>query len=218
MSHLAGNNSDNQMAPTFDIQAVTPDRWADLVELFGANGASSGCWCMWFRVPPKTYSANGNRGNRTAMESTIAAGEEPGLLAYEDGVPVGWIAVAPRREFARIETGAERGALTEEGVWSVVCFFTAPGRRGEGIGRALLTAAIDYARDHGARVLEAYPVDRETRISNGDAYTGVVSLYAKAGFRETGRFDRWAAIPLASGAEAKPLVRPPGRPVMRLDL
>jgi hypothetical protein len=93
----------------------------------------------------------------------------------------------------------------------------APGRRGEGIASALLASAIDYARAHGARVLEAYPIDRDRPVSNGDAYTGVPSLYTKAGFREVGRFDRWAAVPDVAGPSPKRLVRPPGRPVMRLE-
>jgi GNAT superfamily N-acetyltransferase len=201
-----------------DVRPVSADRLPDLVKLFGPYGASSGCWCMWFRVAPKVFSANGNAGNRAAMERIVGTDDVPGLLAYEDGKPVGWVSVAPRREFARIETSADRGVVSEEGVWSVVCFFIQPGRRGQGVGSALLRAGIDFARAHGAKVLEAYPIDRDSPISNGDAYTGVTSMYAKAGFRETGRFDRWAAVPVASGDGAKPLVRPPGRPVMRLEL
>lgn len=205
-------------ASTLEILPVTAQRWPDLVELFGPHGASSGCWCMWFRVAPKVFTANGNTGNRAAMERIVAADDIPGLLAYEGGQPVGWISVAPRREFTRIEPSADRGVVSEEGVWSVVCFFIQPGRRGQGIGAALLRAAIDFARSRGAKVLEAYPVDRDSPISNGDAYTGVTSMYAKAGFREIGRFDRWAVVPQVSGPAPKPLVRPPGRPVMRLEL
>jgi len=152
------------------------------------------------------------------METRVAAGEEPGLIAYEEDQPVGWVSVAPRRDFVRIETNAERGEISEDGVWSVVCFFIAAGRRGEGVATALLAAAVDYARAHGARVLEAYPIERGGPISNSDAYTGVPSLYTKAGFREVGRFDRWAAIPEAAGPEPKRVTRPPGRPVMRLEL
>ena len=201
-----------------DVRPVTAERWTDMVELFGPSGASSGCWCMWFRVPPKVYSANGNRGNRAAMEQRVANDEVPGLLAYEDGKPVGWVSVAPRLEYERIAGPPERAPASDAAVWSVVCYFIQPGRRGEGIGRALLAAAIDFARSRGAKVLEAYPVDRDRPISNGDAFTGVRSLFAKAGFSEVGRFDRWAAVPAVSGPEPKRLVRPPGRPVMRLDL
>jgi GNAT superfamily N-acetyltransferase len=201
-----------------DVQPVTADRWPDLADLFGGYGASSGCWCMWFRVAPRTWSANGNDGNRAAMERIVAAHELPGLLAYEDGRPVGWVSVAPRFEFERIAGPADRAPAGDEAVWSIVCFFIQPGRRGQGVGSALLAGAIDFARSRGASVLEAYPIDRDSPISNGDAYTGLKSMFEKAGFRETGRFDRWAAVPAASGAEPKRIVRPPGRPVMRLDL
>jgi GNAT superfamily N-acetyltransferase len=203
---------------TFEIRPVTADRWSDLVELFSSKGDAAGCWCMWFRAPPKTWSANGVKGNRHAMEMLVAANNEPGLLCYDEGKPVGWVSLAPRREFARIEPKADSGDLSEEGVWSVVCFFIAAGRRGQGVATALLSAAVEFAREHGARILEAYPIDRDGPISNGDAYTGVPSLYAKAGFREVGRFDRWAAVPQVAGPSPKPLIRPPGRPVMRLEL
>lgn len=201
-----------------DVRPVTADRWPDLVALFSDNGASSGCWCMWFRVAPRTWSANGNKGNRAAMERIVAANDAPGLIAYENERPVGWVSVAPRLDFERIAGPADRAPVGDAAVWSVVCFFIQPGRRGHGVGSALLSGAIDFARSHGAKVLEAYPIDRDSPISNGDAYTGLRSMFEKAGFRETGRFDRWAAIPAASGAEPKRLVRPPGRPVMRLDL
>jgi GNAT superfamily N-acetyltransferase len=189
-----------------------------MVELFSSKGDASGCWCQWFRVHPKTYTANGAKGNKHAMELLVAANNEPGLLAYDQGKAIGWVSVTPRREYARIEPKAERGEVSEEGVWSVVCFFIAAGRRGEGVATALLSAAVDFARERGARVLEAYPVDRDGPISNGDAYTGVPSLYTKVGFKEVGRFDRWAAVPDVGGPNARALARPPGRPVMRLEL
>jgi GNAT superfamily N-acetyltransferase len=203
---------------TLDIAPVTPDRWPDMVELFSSKGDASGCWCQWFRVHPKTYSRNGSHGNRDAMELLVAANNEPGLLAYDAGKAVGWVSVSPRRDYVRIENKADVGEVSEEGVWSVVCFFIAAGRRGQGIATALLEAAVDFARERGARALEAYPIDRAGPISNGDAYTGVPSLYAKAGFKEVGRFDRWAAVPDVAGPEPKRLARPPGRPVMRLEL
>ena len=64
------------------IEPLTPQRFPDLVTLFGPNGASSGCWCMWWRVPAKDWSAGGNAGNRAAFEETVRRGEPVGLLAY----------------------------------------------------------------------------------------------------------------------------------------
>ena len=203
---------------SLEIRPVNSESWPDLARLFDGPGDAAGCWCMWFRIPVKTYSANGKAGNRAAMERLVDSGDETGLIAYDNERPVGWVSLAPRREFRRIETKADQGEISEEGVWSVVCFFIAPGQRKQGIASALLNSAVEFARDHGARVLEAYPIDRFGKIANGEAYTGVVSMYARAGFREVGRFDRWAAVPHASSPQAKPLTRPPGRPVMRLEL
>jgi GNAT superfamily N-acetyltransferase len=197
-----------------DVQPLTGDRWPDLVALFGDRGAASGCWCMWFRVPPKTWSANGNAGNRAALQHIVAQERVPGLIAYREGQPVGWVSVAPRTEFERI-AGPDAGDA--EDVWSVVCFYIPAGKRGQGIGRALLEAAIAHARRSGAQVLEAYPLER-AGASNADSFTGPRALFEKAGFREVGRFDRWRAVPAASGSLPKALVNPPGRPLMRLDL
>jgi GNAT superfamily N-acetyltransferase len=198
-----------------EIRPVEPAAWADLVELFGPYGASSGCWCMWFRVAPRTWSANGSAGNRAALQARVDAGRVPGLLAYRAGQPIGWVSVAPRAEFARIEAGE---VAPEPGVWSVVCFFIRPGQRGAGVGTALLAAAVEYARSRGGRVLEAYPLDRPATIANADAFSGPRSMFVKAGFREVGRFDRWAAVPAVGGRSPRPVRRPPGRPLMRLDL
>jgi GNAT superfamily N-acetyltransferase len=194
-------------------KVVTSELWPDLVALFGERGAASGSWCMWFRVPPRQWSANGREGNRIALQGIVAEGRAPGLLAFRDGRPVGWISVAPRSEFRRIQP-EDAG---EDGVWSVVCFYIEAGQRGSGVAAKLLAAGIQHARKAGARILEAYPLER-AGASNADAFTGPRSLYEKAGFRETGRFDRWAAVPQASGEQPRRLVRAPGRPVMRLEL
>lgn len=199
-------------------KVVTPELWPDLAALFGERGAASGCWCMWFRVPPREWSANGNAGNRAAMQAIVADGHRPGLLAYRDGRPGGWMSVAPRPDFPRIEAADQAGeGVGEAGIWSIVCFYIEAGQRGSGLAAELLAAGIEHARRGGARILEAYPVER-AGASNADAFTGPRSLFEKAGFRETGRFDRWAAVPQASGQRARRLSRPPGRPVMRLTL
>jgi GNAT superfamily N-acetyltransferase len=201
------------------IQPVTADRWPDMAALFGPRGASSGCWCMWFRVAPKDYWAGRDAPNQAAMAALVAADRMPGMLAYDGDEAVGWVSVAPRDEFTRIAGAAgAAGAEAEEGVWSIVCFFVRPGHRGQRIAAALLEGAVEHARAAGARVLEAYPLESEGKISNASAYTGMRSMFEAAGFVEGGRFDRWQAVPAATGDEPKPLVRPPGRPVMRLVL
>ena len=89
-----------------EIHPVTPDRWRDMVELFERRGVRGGrrntpaygCWCMYWR---DRSLAHGEPKKR-AMAKLVRDGREPGLLAYDDGMPVGWIAIAPRRDYTAI--------------------------------------------------------------------------------------------------------------------
>lgn len=115
---------------TLSIEPLDRTRWDDLVTLFGRGGASSGCWCMWWRLRAKDWSAGAGTaardpvcGNKAAFEAVVADGEPTGLLAYDDGVPVGWCAVAPRSAYPRLLRSTTIGPLDpdEPGVWSVSC-------------------------------------------------------------------------------------------------
>ncbi len=202
------------------VQPLTAARWPDMLELAGKRGMFAGCWCMWFRRRNADWWAAGNAGNREAFEEIVDDERVPGLLAFADGRAVGWVSLAPRDEYERISgdrDAAEHGG-DKRSVWAVVCFYINRDRRGQGVATALLDAAIDYARREGATILEAYPVEPEERMDNASAFTGLRSMFERAGFRETGRFDRWAAVPRASGDEPSAIRRPPGRPVMQREL
>jgi GNAT superfamily N-acetyltransferase len=175
-----------------EIQPLTPDRFTDLCTLFGRSGANSGCWCMWWRRTAKDWSAGaaadareGPDGNRTAFAALVAGGEPTGLLAYRDGAPVGWCAVAPREAYVRLlrSTTIAPADPAEPDVWSVTCFFIRRDQRRAGVGHALLSAAVDFAASRGASVVEGYPVDnRGTKKVSGDLFTGTVSQFTHAGF------------------------------------
>lgn len=177
-----------------ELRIVPADAGAlvDVATLFGANGANSGCWCMWFRLPAKEWSANGNDGNRAAFTDAVRSGQPVGLLAYRDGEPVGWTSVAPRPAYRRLlrSPALRPDAPDDPGVWSVTCFFINRYQRRTGIAGALLDAAIGYAQRGGAQVIEGYPVDTSgERRASGDLYTGTVPLFTRAGFVEYRRPD-----------------------------
>jgi GNAT superfamily N-acetyltransferase len=175
-------------APNLDIQPVTADRWDDLAQLFGPSGAYSGCWCMWWRVKGSQFSANGNSGNRAAMQSIVARDEVPGLLAYAEGAPVGWISLGPREAFGRLQRSPLLKPIDAQAVWSIVCFFIHRDHRNQGVAIALITAAEDYARAHGARILEAYPIDTGGSTKDQAAiFTGTAAMFRRAGYQEAAR-------------------------------
>ena len=172
---------------SWEIHPVTPERWDDLVALFSRHKVTDGCWCMWFRQTAEETRRGWGPGNRAALEELVRAGRVPGLLAYADGRPVGWVSVAPRDEFGRVERSRILKPVDDEAVWSVVCFFVDPSARGGGLAAALLEAAVDHAAAHGARLVEGYPVDRDSRVDPSGAYYGVGSMFRDAGFTEVAR-------------------------------
>jgi GNAT superfamily N-acetyltransferase len=181
---------------TVSVAAVTPERWDDLVNLFGPNGAYSNCWCAYFRVRAKEFTAstsceppNQGKANRELLERLTHDGAVPGLLAYVQDEPVGWVSVAPRDQFARILLSRTIGPTNpdETGVWSVVCFWLPASRRRGGLGTTLLAGAVEFARSAGAGVVEGYPRDTAgERRPGAEVFTGTVGMFRRAGFSITG--------------------------------
>ena len=119
---------------------------------------------------------------REAMTRLAGQTPAPGLLAFEDGEPVGWVAVAPRTELARIVRSRATPPVDGELVWVIPCVTVRQAHRGRGIAIALIRAAVEYAGKHGAPAVEAYPrADRE-RTSDDNAYFGTETMFRRAGF------------------------------------
>src|SRR5712692_4434173 len=170
------------------FQPVTPEHWQDLETLFGKNGAYGGCWCMWWRATRSEFAHQGNEGNRQALKRIVDSGEIPGLLAYAAGQPIGWCSVAPREAFPSLERSRTLKRVDALPVWSVVCFYVAKPYRRHGLMVELLRAAIDYAREHGAKIVEGYPIDaKSNNLPPVSSFTGTTSAFKEAGFVEVMR-------------------------------
>ena len=168
-----------------EIVPLTPDRWDDVAALFGEGGDPKTCWCMFWRLRSKDWSFANAAETRDGFHRLVdeAGDPAPGLLAYEDGRAVGWVSVAPRDDYERLTHSRVRPKLDETPVWSIVCFVVSRSARGHGLTARLLDAASDYAADHGAPALEAYPVDPgDGRVPAALGYTGLLSTFTAAGF------------------------------------
>jgi GNAT superfamily N-acetyltransferase len=181
-------SSSSSSRPDVECHPVTPDRWPDLETLFGPRGATGGCWCMYWRLPRAQFSAQKGKGTKAALQHLVESGEIVGLLAYAQGQPVGWCAVAPRESYPVLERSRILKRVDAAPVWSVVCFFVSKAFHGKGVTTVLLQAAVEYAREHGARIVEGYPIEPKTpRIPTVFAWTGLASAFQQAGFVEVER-------------------------------
>ncbi len=166
---------------------VTKDRWDDLVELFGRQGACGGCWCMWWRLPAKDWNRGKGAGNRRALRKLVASGGVPGIIAYHRGRPVGWCAVGPREAFPRMDRSRVLARVDDEPVWSIACLFVARPCRRRGVSAFLVRSAAEYAASRGARIVEAYGKYVETEQPDVFIWMGVASAFLEAGFVEVAR-------------------------------
>lgn len=186
-----------------EIVPLTPDRWEDFARLFGPSGACYGCWCQHFRQPPAARRVSSGAGNRQLMQRRVADGPPPGLIAYRDGEPVGWMQIGPRDDVPEWNNRGRASAPPDGEAagdsWAISCFFFVRSARGRGLSHAMVAAGIDFARRGGARRLDACPMDRARRSGSIGLFVGSTSVFEKAGFAILAR-------------------RKPGRPLMRLVL
>ena len=186
------------------VHPLTPQRWPDLEAVFNAKGCSvaRGCWCMFYRRsgPGGQLPAGATRAqaNRAELKALVDAGRPPGLIGYRSKVPVGWVSLGPRDDYAKLQRSPVMKPVDEMPVWSIVCFVVPSEFRGQGVARALLDGAIAYARKRGVTLLEAYPVDKPGRAGDDSMWFGAKSMYDAAGFEEVAR-------------------RKPHRPVVRIQ-
>jgi len=163
---------------------VTPNRWADLETLFSEHGIQNGCWCMYWRIPRKERQHNYGGGNKGFLKQIVDSGKVPGILAYYQGKPVGWCSVAPREDFPVVLRSPTLKPIDDLPVWSIVCFFVSKPYRKSRLTHLLIKAAIKYAKENGARIIEAYPIDIHEKHIEYERYSGLTTTYEKEGFKE----------------------------------
>ena len=177
--------------------------WADLRTVFGTRGVASRCWCQRYKLPrgesfgsvPDEVRADRLReqtGCRDLAEDPDPETQTSGLVAYLDDQPVGWCAVEPRPAYSgllanfRVPWEGRTEDKSDESIWAVTCVFARAGFRRRGISRALVLAAVDFARERGARVIEGYPMTTNSALAE-ELHVGSHAAFVAAGFREVSR-------------------------------
>ncbi|HEY9412375.1 MAG TPA: GNAT family N-acetyltransferase [Jiangellaceae bacterium] len=181
--------------PTISVVPANAASWDDLQTVFGTRGPAPRCQCQRFKLQPResfgSFPAE-ERADRLRRQTDSGHPESDttsGLVAYLGGEPVGWCAVEPRTAYTglvrnnRVPWEGRAEDKADDSVWAVTCFFTRAGFRKRGVSRALARAAVDFARERGARAVEGYPIVTKDVILE-ELLVGTVRVFADAGFAE----------------------------------
>jgi GNAT superfamily N-acetyltransferase len=184
--------------PVISVVPANEASWQDLQTVFGTRGQAAGCQCQRYKLRPResfrSFPAE-ERAHRLREQTDCGRPASPstsGLVAYLDGTPVGWCAVEPRPAFTglvrnnRVPWAGRAEDKTDDSVWAVTCFVTRAGFRKRGVGRALARAAVDFARERGARAIEGYPMTTKNVILE-ELHPGTEHMFTDAGFTEVSR-------------------------------
>jgi len=172
------------------IHPLTPERWDDLVTLFGPErGAHGGCWCMWWRMTSAAFEKAARADRREGFRDIVKGGAPTGVLAYDGKTPVGWCAVGPRETLPKLMRSRVAKPLDGDigKVWMINCFFVDRRHREAGLMRVLIAGAVGLARDSGAQAVEACPIEPARPLIWGEAFVGIASVFSQAGFEEVAR-------------------------------
>jgi GNAT superfamily N-acetyltransferase len=174
------------------FEPMTQKNWDKFVQLFGKKGACGNCWCMYYRLPKAEYHiGKEEEGNKRAMQEIVRSGKAAGLLGLYQGQAIAWCAFAPREDFIKLEKSRVHKRIDDKPVWSIPCFFIDKNFRRHGISVALLKGAINYAKDNGIKVIEAYPaIPTKETLPDSFAWTGLFKSFERAGFEVVDRTSK----------------------------
>lgn len=170
------------------IAPATVETWPAVCRVMETPGDPEQCWCQAFRHPGEEFEERGVEANRADLEALVRSPRPPGLLAWDGDDPVAWCSVAPVTDLVRVTAGPMAQARPEgddlDGRWSVSCFVVREEARGQGLLPTLLAEAVEHAREHGARSVEGYPLDRERagQVTADDLFAGTLRQWEAQGF------------------------------------
>jgi ribosomal protein S18 acetylase RimI-like enzyme len=166
--------------PSLRFRPVTRESVEEYEAIFTSRGAPHYCWCMVWRRSTEESRHHTPADRKRQMMKRIAAGNPIGLIAYDGRTAVGWVSVAPRETYRNLGGPA---VVPGEVIWSIACFYVPSKLRGQGMVRRLIAGAVAHAREQGATVVEAYPVDAD---APSYGFMGRVQTFLSAGFADCG--------------------------------
>jgi len=172
------------MISKLKFDPLTSSNWKEFETLMGEKGGCGNCWCMYFRLPYRTFRDNKPAGNKKMMKHMVSKGFPQGLIASMNEQPVGWIAMAPREDYMKLENSRVFKRIDDRPVWSITCFFIKKEFRHQGLSQQLIKGAIDFAKKKNIKTLEAYPaIPYAEKVPHPFLWVGVLSSFINNGFK-----------------------------------
>lgn len=172
--HLLSADTEIERLLLIDFKPVTKENWNEFEGFIESRGGPHYCWCMAWRSNENKKAIPGKAGKKASMKNRVDSGAPIGILGYYEGQPIAWCSIAPRESYRTLG-----GDETLKEVWSLACFFVQRPFRNKGISGQLLMAAVNHARDHGAKCVEGYPVEPDSTTYR---FMGLVPAFEEAGF------------------------------------
>jgi len=175
---------DTDFLKELTFEPLHKGNWGQLIALFGEKGAGANCWCMHFRLNKMDHEeGKANNGNKNALKQLVWNNQPTGLIAFYEGTPIAWCAFSPREHFVRLQKSRVHKPIDDQKVWSVPCTFVKKEFRKNGVSVALLKGLVEYARQEGIKIIEAYPtIPTQEKLPDGFAWIGLYKSFEKAGF------------------------------------
>jgi GNAT superfamily N-acetyltransferase len=168
----------------YTIVALTDRYWPEYHDLFDTKGPAGHCFCMYWKIGP-VYRKRDGKENEESFRQEVKAGRASGLLLLEGEKALGWCRVGPRTSMPWLDKTAFSKRFDDAETWAIPCFYVRIGYRRQGISKELIKGAIDYARQNGAKILEAFPLDGDKSAST--SFTGYHTAFLALGFVEVKR-------------------------------
>lgn len=180
------------MLPDSVVRAVRPEDAEALSALFDSSDCPCACRYLHFEGDKNAWlmrCASPDRENHQELHAALANGspEALGVVAEIAGAIVAWLKVAPAHAVAKAFEQRTYRALPvfagdRAGLFLLGCALIHPAERKRGLVAPLLDAAVELARQRGARALIALPRVPREPVSDAELWTLPFGPLTRAGF------------------------------------
>jgi len=183
---------ETEISKVLTFEPLTRKNWGQFIRLFGDKGACGNCWCMYYRLTTSEFKEGKvEDGNKNFMKELVWQMKPVGIMAFYEGQAVAWCAFAPREDFKKLEKSRVHKRIDDQPVWSIPCFFIDKNFRRQGISVALLKGVINYSRENGIKIIEAYPtIPTQEKLPDSFAWIGLYTSFERAGFEVVDRTSK----------------------------